>query len=236
MLDLTVSKITIADSVAQQIKQLILDQKLRPGDRLPSQRDLANQLRVGRPAIREALMKLESMGLVQVSHGRNTIVKRADLESLLVNISPVLEITETEVVPLLEAKQIIETRCAELAADRATPSAIEQMSDCLKLMEKYRNNPTKYAKADYEFHLVVVTSAGNPIINEVMKIIGRMIWKAIEKTVLGSGLTGRDVAMEYHHRIYEAIRDKDGALAAKQVHDHLAETIDRYSRLVGGSV
>ena len=80
-------------------------------------------------------------------------------------------------------------------------------------------------------------SAPNMILTtglEVMKIIGRMIWKAIEKTVLGSGLTGREVAMEYHHRIYAAIRDGDGPLAAKMVHEHLSETIARYSRLVGG--
>jgi GntR family transcriptional repressor for pyruvate dehydrogenase complex len=232
LLDISISRTSIADSVAQQIRQMIVDRRLKPGDKLPSQRKFAIQLKVGRPTIREAFRSLASIGIIKVEHGRSPIVERVGLDTLISDVSPMIEITDTDVISLLETKDIIETRCAELAATRITLEEIEKMKLYLGEMEKYREDNKLYAAADYEFHYTLIRSARNPIINEIMKIVGRMIEKAIEKTVLGSGLAGREVAMQYHYRIYEAIRNGDAAMAARLVHEHLVETINRYSGLV----
>ena len=89
-----------------------MEHKLRTGDRIPSQRDLAAKLAVGVPAIREALKNLEAIGLLEIRHGKRTLVKRVDVDSLLESVSPAIQLTEAEVVHLLEFKEIIETRCA----------------------------------------------------------------------------------------------------------------------------
>jgi GntR family transcriptional repressor for pyruvate dehydrogenase complex len=223
--DLNISKSTIPDSLMQQIKKMIINKKLKPGEALPSQRKMAAELGVGVPSIREALKIMEGMGLVKIQHGHSTIITQISMDSLITNITTFLEITEVDVLHLLETKDFIETQCALVAATRATESEIKELENYIKAMEKYFLDSQKYAQLDYLFHLTIVKAAHNPIINEIMKMAGRMILKGMEIT---SSLPGRDIAMDYHRRIFEAIRDRNGILAATLIHEHIAETAKRY--------
>jgi DNA-binding FadR family transcriptional regulator len=143
-----------------------------------------------------------------------------------------VELTQADVISIFEAEDIIETRCAELAAKRITKEELSLMESLLEIMKKHRNNRKKYSAADYEFHATIVNAARNPIISELMKIVRRMELRAIERTVLDTGLTRRDLTMRYHHRIYEAVKNGDSAKASALTHQHLTETITRYSRVV----
>ena len=111
MLDINISKQSIPDSVSMQIQQLIAKKKLKAGDKLPSQRDLAEQLGVGRPAIREAFKRLEAMGIVKVQHGKSSTIEKVDLNTIMENVSSILELDPSDVLQLLEAKEIIESKC-----------------------------------------------------------------------------------------------------------------------------
>jgi GntR family transcriptional repressor for pyruvate dehydrogenase complex len=221
---LLVNKTTLANSVAQQIKKMVIDKKLKPGDRLPPQRVLAEQLGVGRPTIREALHRLEEMGLVKIRHGSGTTIESANVESITVNIAPLLAITETDVLSLLEAKRIIETKSSELAAERAEEEDIQEMHKWIREMENSRNDSERYSEADYSFHLTIVRSARNPVISEIMKIVGRMFYGAIART---AGLPGREIAMRYHKRILAAIEERNPDKTSKLVQEHILETMGR---------
>ena len=226
-----VSKSSLVDSVSQQIKKMILNKELRPGDSLPSQRKFAIQLGVGTPTIREALKSLASIGLVRIEHGRSTIVRRVDIDTLISGVSPVVEMTEADVVSIFEAEDIIESRCAELAAKRITNEELEVLKDLISGMEKHKNDMKEYSAADYEFHTTVVNAARNPLITGLMKIIRRMGVKAIEETVLlDAGLAKRALAMKYHRQILLALKNRDAARAGRLAHLHMQETIKRYSR------
>jgi GntR family transcriptional repressor for pyruvate dehydrogenase complex len=231
MLDISVSKQSIPDSVSKQIQQLIAKRKLKAGDKLPSQRDLAEQLGVGRPAIREALKRLEAMGIVKVQHGKSSTIEKVDLSTIMGNVSNLLELAPIDVLQLLEAKEIIEFKCSELASQRATEKDLIEMKGYLEEMEKNKKNPKVHAEADYLFHFTIVKAADNPFIIEIMKVLGKMIEKAIEETAIEDDLIGRERAMRYHRSLYRAIRQKDGKKAAEVLHKHSLESRGRYEMM-----
>jgi GntR family transcriptional repressor for pyruvate dehydrogenase complex len=231
MLDISVSKQSIPDSVSKQIQQLIAKRKLKAGDKLPSQRDLAEQLGVGRPAIREALKRLEAMGIVKVQHGKSSTIEKVDLSTIMGNVSNLLELAPIDVLQLLEAKEIIEFKCSELASQRATEKDLIEMKGYLEEMEKNKKNPKVHAEADYLFHFTIVKAADNPFIIEIMKVLGKMIEKAIEETAIEDDLVGRERAMRYHRSLYRAIRQKDEKKAAEVLHKHSLESRGRYEMM-----
>jgi GntR family transcriptional repressor for pyruvate dehydrogenase complex len=145
---LRVGKNTVPFVLSREIRRLILDRRLKTGESLPSQRELARQLDVGVPAVREALKNLEGIWLLDIRHGKRTVVKEVDMEAFLDSVSPAIQLTEAQVVHLLEVKEIIETRCAFLAAQRATPEDIALMKRYLELMKQTRGDNTRVAEAD----------------------------------------------------------------------------------------
>jgi GntR family transcriptional repressor for pyruvate dehydrogenase complex len=231
MLDINITKQSIPDSVAMQIQQLIAKKKLKAGDKLPSQRDLAEQLGVGRPAIREALKRLEAMGIVKVQHGKSSTIEKIDLSTIMGNVSSLLELAPIDVLQLLEAKEIIEFKCSELASQRATEKDLTEMKGYLEEMEKNKSNPKVHAEADYLFHFTIVKAAGNPFIIEIMKVLGKMIEKAIEETAIEDDSIGRERAMRYHRSLYRAIRQQDRKKAAEVLHKHSLESRGRYEMM-----
>jgi GntR family transcriptional repressor for pyruvate dehydrogenase complex len=225
---LRVEKSTVPAALSRQIRQFILDRKLKTGDSIPSQRELSRQLGVGVPAVREALKNLEAIGLIDIRHGKQTIVKQVDMEALLDSVSPAIQLTEAEVVHLLEFKEIIETRCAFLAAQRATPESLALMRRYLDLMEQPQGDDRRFAEADYLFHLTIVQAAQNPVMNRVMKVIENMLARAIEKA---AGLhEWRPRALKMHERIYHAILKREGRSAALAVEKLVEETLKRYKK------
>jgi GntR family transcriptional repressor for pyruvate dehydrogenase complex len=232
MLDLHITKQTISDSVSQQLMKLVSAKQLKAGDKLPSQRELAEQLGVGRPSVREALKRLETMGVIRIRHGKSTSIEAIDLNTIMKSIGGVLEIAPLDVLELLEAKEIIESKCSELAADRATKEDLKEMERFLGEMENNRNIPEKHAEADFNFHFTIVKSAGNPFIVEVIKILGTMIEKAIEATAIRDDLVGRDRAMRYHRSLFSAIKARHGKKAVEILHRHSVESRSRYKRAI----
>lgn len=226
-MDLIISKTSIPGSLVQQIRDMMVNKKLKSGDTLPSQRKMASELGVGVPSIREALKIMEGMGLVKIRHGSSTVIERINMESVMTNLTPLLELTGAEVLCLLEAKDFIETKCAYAAANRATSEELKELENYIREMEINLDNTQKYAQLDYLFHLAIVKAAHNPVINEIMKVAGRMILKGLEIT---SYLPGRDIAMDYHIRIFTAIHNRDGELAGTLIHEHILETEKRYKR------
>lgn len=223
MLDISVAKSTISEIVAERLQQLIIDNKLKPGDTLPSQRELSQQLGVSRPTIREAFKILEARGLINVNHGLKTTVERATIQSMMSNVSSVLELTDADMFQIFEVREIIETRCAELAAERATPEDLSLIEQHLRKMKEYFNDLDRYVQADWLFHLTLVKSAHNPIINEFIEIIGRMMIRGLRQTVV----LGRSFE-NIHQQIFESIRAKNGAMAKTIVHEHLMNLMRQY--------
>ena len=216
---------TVPSVLSREIRRLILDRRLKTGESLPSQRELARQLAVGVPAVREALKNLEGIGLLDIRHGKRTVVKEVDMEAFLDSVSPAIQLTEAQVVHLLEVKEIIETRCAFLAAQRATPENIALMKRYLDLMKQTRGDNTRVAEAASLFHLTIVQAAHNPVMNRLMKVIENMLARAIQKA---AGLhEWRPRALKMHEQIYRAIQNRQGRAASLAVEKLIEETLNR---------
>jgi GntR family transcriptional repressor for pyruvate dehydrogenase complex len=228
LLDIVVSRDTLSDSVAEQIKKLIAKKSLKVGDELPSQRKLADQLHVGRPSIREALKKLQAMGIVRIQQGRKTLVQSTDVPTLISNMSHVLELTDTDIVYLIETKELIETRCAKLAAQFITQPEKEEISTYLEQMQKNLYDDPVYAEYDYLFHQKIVEAARNPILIVIFRILGNLIKKALEKTA--EQHSWRQKASILHRKYFNSLCSGDGEAAAAILARLEAETIRRTAR------
>lgn len=161
-------KSRLYEDIVDQIKTLIIQGKLKPSDKLSSERDLANMFNVGRPTVREAIRTLSMMGLVEVNHGqKGTIIKNFAidpyLESVRDQMSLMLEMKKTTIQQLTEVRGALDNRIALLSAERATKGQLKEMEDILKEMEFCTNDTNAYLNKAIEFHKVMSLSTNNPI-------------------------------------------------------------------------
>jgi len=102
------------------------------------------------------------------------------------------------------------------------------MKGFLDRMEQNKNNPPAHAEADFLFHFTIVKAAGNPFIIDIMKVLGKMIQKAIEETAIEDDLEGRERSMRFHRALYRAICRKETTKAAEVLHQHSADSRSTY--------
>jgi len=161
-------KSRLYEDIVDQIKKLIIQGKLKPSDKLPSERDLAKIFNVGRPTVRDAIRTLSLMGLVEVNHGmKGTIVKNFAIdpymESVRDQMSLMLEMKKATIQQLTEARGALDNRIALLSAERATKDQLKGMENILKEMEPCTNDTNAYLNKAIEFHKVMSLSTNNPI-------------------------------------------------------------------------
>lgn len=161
-------KSRLYEDIVDQIKKLIIQGKLKPSDKLPSERDLAKIFNVGRPTVRDAIRTLSLMGLVEVNHGqKGTIVKNFAIdpymESVRDQMSLMLEMKKATIQQLTEVRGALDNRIALLSAERATKDQLKGMEDILKEMEPCTNDTNAYLNKAIEFHKVMSLSTNNPI-------------------------------------------------------------------------
>jgi len=163
-----VKKSRLYEDIVDQIKKLIIQGKLKPSDKLSSERDLAKMFTVGRPTVREAIRTLNMMGLVEVNHGqKGNIIKNFAidpyLESVRDQMSLMLEMKKTSIQQLTEVRGALDNCIALLSAERATKDQLKEMENILKEIELSTNDTNAYLNKAIEFHKVMSRSTNNPI-------------------------------------------------------------------------
>ena len=222
----TISHASTADEVIRQIEWLILEGVLRPGDRLPSERDLSQQLDVSRPVLRDALKDLEIRGLILSRHGGGTFV--ADVISD-VFAEPVMELIASHrkaIYDYLDYRKEIEAVAAGMAAERATAPDLALLDRAMESMRVAHTsgNFGEEAKADVEFHNVISEIAHNIILLHTLRSIYRLHMDGVfyNRTLL-YGLPGvRSALLEQHEAIAAAIAAQDGEAARAAARSHIA--------------
>src|SRR5215831_17829561 len=126
----------IYQEIARQVKSMIAEGRLKGGDRLPPERDLADKFVVSRTSVREALRALESLGLVEIRPGEGTFVREVSVESLIEPLALVMVSQREAIAELFEARQMLEPAIAALAARRATPEEVREMERILEEQAK----------------------------------------------------------------------------------------------------
>ncbi len=215
-----VSRSTLADAIVEQIKSMIVKGNLKPGDRLPPERELSEMLNVGRTSVREALKALSSLGLIERSR-EGTFVK-VDIRSLLSEpLNCHLAVMRSGIWELFEARRIFEVELAGLAAKRATKDDIDAMEKALSEMdEEGKRDLNKFIEADVAFHLALAEAAQNGVLTELLQTVKTLLTHAMETVVEGDpAIAVRSTG--YHKEILEAVRLQDPVSARELMGRHL---------------
>jgi GntR family transcriptional regulator, transcriptional repressor for pyruvate dehydrogenase complex len=207
----------VYEEVAKQIERLIL-KKLKPGDKLPSERELVDALQVSRSSIRDAIRSLELMGLVEARQGAGTIVRESSAESLVSPFANALKRRRELVSELLDFRKMLEPPLAGRAAARASAEEISEMEEILQRQEERQGQGDAAIAEDAEFHYNVALASGNSVVLKVLDILMDLLRETRERSLQVEGRPQKSLAG--HRRILAAIkrRDAEGAKAAMRRH------------------
>ncbi|MGI6129528.1 MAG: FadR/GntR family transcriptional regulator [bacterium] len=213
--------------VVNQIRQYILDGKLKPGDKLPPERILADMFGTSRPPIREALSALEVMGYVESRTGYGTIVTEVPIEST--SISQIAG--QSSPYEVMEARLVLEpeiTRMACLQAKQGDLDAMEEVLERLRIAEM-ASDYDSYNQCDADFHLAIAKATHNELLYRVGVLISlgmkEQLWKALKTTSLKIPENIRRYTKE-HEEIYQCVKTKDSVRVIKVIYDHI-KSVDK---------
>ncbi len=213
-----------ADVVARHVETLILEGALRPGDRLAAEREIAAQLKISRPPVREGLQTLEDRGLLLGQPGGGTVV--AQLGASMTDPLVALLMSRDEVIDdYLEFRTAIEGTAAAMAAERANEVDRELMRAAAERIEQAHEcgDVTEEAEADLELHIAMYEATHNLVLLHVMRALSGMLRSDVFKNRerLYARPKVRELLLEQHRAIFGAIMAGDGPAAAEAARTHL---------------
>ncbi len=210
------------EQLVQQIEQRVLSGELRPGDRLPSERELAEQFGVSRTAVREAVKTLHEKGLLDIQVGRGTFIKHGTSQAVRQSLGLMVRIGQADgYADLVQVRAILEPEIAALAADHASPSDIEHMQHAVQAMDQALHDAEAFVEADLEFHLALASASGNSLIPILIDPIVDLLREQRKRIFLVPG--GPQRGQVYHKRILEAVTRRDAAEAREAMRAHLEQ-------------
>ena len=209
------------EQLTQQILAYVESEKLGPGDRLPAERDLAEDLGVSRATLSQALVALEVLGVIDVQHGTGAVlVYRPSIASVI----RALREHENRIPDIVEARETLEVKLATLAAERRTDEDLDHIESALSIMEREIAEGGRGEHGDELFHQAVTASAHSSVLEQLMVFIGEMV---LETRLESLGQPGRpERSLQSHRRILEAIEAGDAGAAATAMEDHIEMVSD----------
>jgi GntR family transcriptional repressor for pyruvate dehydrogenase complex len=209
----------IYEEIVRQIKALVAEGKLKSGDRLPPERDLAEKFMVSRTSVREALRALQSRGLIEIRAGEGAFIRDISVETLIEPLALVILPHREAVGELFEARRLLEPAIAALAARRATPEEIAEMERILEDQAREVAQGRTGLAQDAAFHSALAHSAHNRAISRVVTALMDLLTQSREESLHTPGRPTR--SHQDHAQILDAIRGRDELGAHRAVLDHL---------------
>jgi GntR family transcriptional repressor for pyruvate dehydrogenase complex len=209
------------EQVVSFVRKLIERGELRPGDRLPAERELAVEIGVSRPTVRTGLRALAAMGVVQSRHGSGTYIPVGPPTLGTEPLSFLAALHGFTRDEMYEARRILEVGAAGLAAERATPEQIATLAEEVTGLFSTMDDPQAFLVHDISFHRAVAAASGNPIVATLVEMVSALYYKRRRETAaLASDRNLRDAA-DMHRRVYQAIRAGEPEAARAAMNDHL---------------
>jgi GntR family transcriptional repressor for pyruvate dehydrogenase complex len=207
--------------ITDQIQELIVTQSLRPGDKLPGERELADMLGVSRTVVREAIRVLGVKGLVNVRPGCGTYVQALDHKNASASMELYLKTQQAAVTPeqLCEVRLMIETEAAALAAERATAADRERLQAHIDAMLDNIADPELYVRHDLAFHLALTEATHNALFPVLLPPITDLLTRVMETAMQTPDAAAKGV--DEHRHILAQIAAKTASGARRAMHDHL---------------
>jgi GntR family transcriptional repressor for pyruvate dehydrogenase complex len=215
---------TTVDLVVDRIAQVIKDRKLAAGSRLPGEHDLVAQLQVSRPVLREALARLQSLGLVDIQRGRDT----SSLTNCVRLLQTAVTISPQELLAYAELRSAIEVQAARQAAEKATD---EDIAELAKLLKQLDDEDLPYANAleiDFRFHRKLLSIADNKLMQNLMEVIYEFVLAQMARTTPSQ--KDNQLGRRLHSAILKAIRENDPDAAESAMRKHMQAVIVRLEK------
>ncbi|GAA6209044.1 FCD domain-containing protein [Cognatishimia sp. WU-CL00825] len=215
----------LSTSVIRQIELLILRGILRPGERLPAERELSERLGVSRPSLREAIAELQSRGLLSSKAGAGIFVADVLGNAFSPALVDLFSSHDDAVFDYIAFRRDMEGLAAERAAKFASDTDLKVIDTVFKKMEAAhpKRNPTDEAQLDADFHLAIIEASHNVIMLHMMRSMYQLLREGVfyNRTIMFKQRTTRTELLEQHRSINTALQARDAAAARQAVSDHL---------------
>lgn len=218
-----IKKTRLYEEVVGQLHQLIEEGKLKAGDRLPSERELAETFRVSRTSVREAIKTLETEGFVVTRPGSGTFIAAVNVEALIPPLASLLSRGKDALLDLFEMRCLVEPGIAALAAERATPADILRLKEIFQEQERQIQGGASGVDTDAEFHFAIGQATHNPALQRLVSAIIGILKPIREQALQTPGRAHKSLA--FHRELLVAIERHDPVLARHTMQRHI-ETVE----------
>jgi GntR family transcriptional repressor for pyruvate dehydrogenase complex len=210
------------DIVISKLKEMITSGQLKPGDKLPAERKMATDFGVGRTQIREALHKLEFYGIIKTLPQSGSVINGLDITTLDGLISDVLDLQQYDFYSLVETRFVLEVNAIRLCAERRTELDLKKLEKAQQNFLKYYDTPDRVSH-DFAFHRAIAEGCHNPVFKAMLLIVIPDIMTIYQR----DRICGPNTAViEEHSQMLQAIKNKNGDLAAKIMSEHLQGVVE----------
>ena len=196
---------------------------LRPGDRLPAERDLAVHIGVSRPTVRAGLRALAAIGVVRARHGSGTYIADGPPALGTEPLSFLAALHGFTREEMYEARRILEVGAAGLAAERGTSEQVSTIAEEVTNLFASMSDPHLFLVHDINFHRAVAAASGNPIVASLVEMVSALYYESRRESAARASERDLRDAAEMHRRIYQAIRAHDADAARNTMNAHLVQ-------------
>jgi GntR family transcriptional repressor for pyruvate dehydrogenase complex len=215
-----IPRTTLSEALFEKLVGHVVNGDWKAGDRIPSERELSEQLGIGRASLREALKALELLGMVESRVGDGTFVcPRSDFLSRPL-LWAITGADRSELRELMEARLVLEENIAAFAAERATAEELRKIKAAIEEMRAHLDDPAGSLEADMRFHVAIAEAAHNSILSNADQLARNLVaqWILLKHKIPGAAAR----SLGHHERIYDALRHRDPAAARKEMRNHIA--------------
>lgn len=222
----------VYEEIVEQIRRLVAEGSLKPGDRLISERELAERLQVSRASIREAFSALDMLGVLESKPGEGTFIREVPQDNIIKPLALIFMFYNDNNLEVLEVRTILEVESASLASRRGTAEDMEKIKACLDMMEQDLLSGSVGELSDAQFHLAIAEAADNKVLVRLMNTVSDLIVEAMRysRQRLFQVQGNREKLFAQHKKICEAILARDSQGARQAMQDHLSFVIKDMAR------
>lgn len=224
---------SLSDRIAAEVERLIHDEQLKPGDRLPSEREMAQLLNVSRPSLREAVRILQARGRLVVKHGQGVFIEPPRPER---ELRAALGDTSLTLQELYAMREVLEVPAAGWAAQNITEEGLAEVRATLDALNAAGDaNPIDYDQLralDADFHLSIAVAAGNRFLRQTSNVLHNMVLSGMQTTLQIPGRV--EIARRDHRRIYDALAAHDATAARNAARSHIRGAHNAAKRRLAG--
>lgn len=211
----------VYDQVIEQIKNRIKSGEIKKGDKLPSEREMAESLSVSRTSVREALRALEVIGLVESRQGAGNYIRTNFDNSLFEPLSIMFMLQESSLKEMYDLREILELQCARLSAKNIEDNELELLTAILDRMYVARSEEES-VELDIKFHYLIAKTSRNILLINVLEVISQLMDEFIKKSrmqILHEGNT-RENLLEIHENLVRALKYRDELKVCSAMKEH----------------